>query len=668
MNFRLKSKKHIQQIAGLSAGLLIIVVLFWALAMKDWNRWDYQVLDFFYRQAVEKGAGPKISPHIVYLTISDRTYKSFGQNILDRHELARTNDILHDLGAKELIYDIIFARPTNPEADNELAYSLEKFGATSLPIGLAFADKARRFKWEQGSAYSVLNRKILKNPIEKGESYPFYATHALMQDDIFSTTARNSGHISAYCDSDGVFRHALMLIRVDDRYCPTLSLAAFLDSIRVPFESIIVEWGKHILIPQGGNNLLEQDIRIPIDERGRTFIPFTNEWGKGFKMMEAHKLQEFYGDENIRGNLIDFFEGNFVLVTDIAVGAADLGSTPLESDAPLVCIHASLLNGMLTNKFYGKWTSGQILTVLCIAVSLMFVATLFRSSLPLYLTGIIAIVGFPALTWIEFVQFMLFPIVSVMLSIFFVFFWLMIALKTVVVRERAFIKGAFAKYLPTEVVDRLLEEPERLKLGGEEQILTILFSDIVNFTAIAEKLPPQELVGLLNQYMTEMTAIVLECGGIIDKYQGDAIMAEFGAPFPIHDHADRAVMAGIKMQRRLGELQKIWALHGFPEICCRIGINTGSVIIGNMGSKQVFDYTVIGDAVNLAARLEGANKEFDTFLMISEFTLASLSPGRFKTRYLDNVVVKGKSRAVKVYEVIDENVYDHSSLTHTTTV
>jgi adenylate cyclase len=151
-----------------------------------------------------------------------------------------------------------------------------------------------------------------------------------------------------------------------------------------------------------------------------------------------------------------------------------------------------------------------------------------------------------------------------------------------------------------------------------------------------------------------MTNIVLEEGGIIDKFEGDAVMAEFGAPLPTNDHADKAVLTGIKMQRRLKELRKEWLSRGLPKIEARVGINTGSMVIGNMGSKQVFDYTVMGDAVNLASRLEGANKPYGTFLMISEYTLEYLTPDRFRVRLLDVIKVKGKSEAVKVYEVYGE--------------
>jgi adenylate cyclase len=165
---------------------------------------------------------------------------------------------------------------------------------------------------------------------------------------------------------------------------------------------------------------------------------------------------------------------------------------------------------------------------------------------------------------------------------------------------------------------------------------------------------PSELVSLLNEYLSEMTTIILAQGGIIDKFEGDAIMAEFGAPLALPDHADRAVRAGLMMLRRLGALRQQWAHRGLPPLHCRVGINTGRAIIGNMGSQQVFDYTVLGDAVNLASRLEGINKLYRTNLMISEFTYDQLSPHLFRVRVVDLVQVKGKSQAVKIFEVYGE--------------
>lgn len=239
-------------------------------------------------------------------------------------------------------------------------------------------------------------------------------------------------------------------------------------------------------------------------------------------------------------------------------------------------------------------------------------------------------------------------------SFLLIFVGLVIELQIAISRDQAFIRKAFSKYVPEKVINELLAHPELLKLGREERELSVLFSDVENFTTISEKMSPTLLVSVLNEYLTEMTNIILAEGGIIDKYQGDGIMAEFGAPIPALNHADMAVRAGLKMQCRLRELRDVWKAKGLSELRCRIGINTGPMVIGNMGSHQVFDYTVLGDSVNLASRLEGANKKYHTFLMISEFTYKQLTPGLFRTRVLDVIKVKGRSKAVKVYEVYGE--------------
>jgi len=206
----------------------------------------------------------------------------------------------------------------------------------------------------------------------------------------------------------------------------------------------------------------------------------------------------------------------------------------------------------------------------------------------------------------------------------------------------------------------LLAHPDMLKVGGEKRELSVLFSDISGFTTISETMEVSDLAALLHEYLTEMTEIILEEGGIIDKFEGDSIMAEFGAPLPLPDHADRAVRSGIRMQVRLKELREDWRKRELPALHCRVGVNTGSMIVGNMGTDRIFDYTVLGDAVNLAARLEGANKFYDTGLMISEATHSQLTPDAFRTRVLDIIKVKGKDQAVRVYEVIGEASEDIS--------
>ena len=217
--------------------------------------------------------------------------------------------------------------------------------------------------------------------------------------------------------------------------------------------------------------------------------------------------------------------------------------------------------------------------------------------------------------------------------------------------EKKVIKGAFSHYVPEKVVAALLENPEKLQLGGELQEVSVMFSDVAGFTSISEKLTPAQLVHLLNDYLTEMTDIVLQNDGIIDKYEGDAIMAEFGVPVHYDNHPYMACKTALEMQRKLKDMREFWKKQNKPMLKARIGINTGEVIVGNMGSRDVFDYTVMGDHVNLGSRLEGANKFYGTKIMISEFTYEHVKD-QFYTRPLDLIKVKGKDKPINVYELI----------------
>jgi len=216
-------------------------------------------------------------------------------------------------------------------------------------------------------------------------------------------------------------------------------------------------------------------------------------------------------------------------------------------------------------------------------------------------------------------------------------------------RQKRFIKGAFKQYLSPIVIEKLMADPDRLTLGGEEKVLSIFFSDIQGFTSISEKLSPTELTGLLNGYLTAMTDIILETGGTIDKYEGDAIIAFWNAPLELADHAERAVRAALQCQAKLAAMRADLKARYGSEIFVRIGINTGPVVVGNMGSNQRFDYTFLGDAGNLAARLEGINKQFGTFLMISQNTRQAIG-NTFPVRELSRVRVVGKSEPITIYE------------------
>ncbi|MBI4539223.1 MAG: CHASE2 domain-containing protein, partial [Gemmatimonadetes bacterium] len=221
-------------------------------------------------------------------------------------------------------------------------------------------------------------------------------------------------------------------------------------------------------------------------------------------------------------------------------------------------------------------------------------------------------------------------------------------------KEKRFIRSAFGKYVSPQVVAEIADRPEMLRLGGAKRELTLLFSDLAGFTNLSENMDPEHLVSLLNEYLDDMTRIVLKEGGTLDKYIGDAIMAFWNAPKEQPDHADRGLRCAIRMQHRLAELNRRWLKQGRADgtLQVRIGINTGVAVVGNVGGTERFDFSAIGDSVNLAARLEPANKTYGTLVMASEFTVRVATFEAYRMRELDYIAVKGKSRPVRVYEVI----------------
>ncbi|MDI6807682.1 MAG: CHASE2 domain-containing protein [Candidatus Eisenbacteria bacterium] len=357
------------------------------------------------------------------------------------------------------------------------------------------------------------------------------------------------------------------------------------------------------------------------------------------------------------------FRDKIVLIGVSLLEAHDLVLTPFykgrggsKSYMPGVEMHANALRTVLDGKFIRAPGGGKGLAYvpLYLAISLLTIFLTRRTKKPtlglLVLVvlsmgvGVSAIVLFSKkLIWVN--------VMAPEITIFAANCSTIIEMFVEEQKDKRFIKSAFQHYLPKTVMTELFKNPELLALGGEEREISILFTDIAGFTTISESLGPSELSARLNEYLSRMTDVIFEFDGTLDKYQGDAIMAEFGAPIPTDKHPLNACRCALKMKSALREMCREWENAGKIPFRNRTGINSGRAVVGNMGSSVLFDYTAIGDSVNLASRLEGANKEYGTDLLISEMTYLRVKD-EVDVRELDEVRVKGKKLPIKIYELL----------------
>lgn len=336
-----------------------------------------------------------------------------------------------------------------------------------------------------------------------------------------------------------------------------------------------------------------------------------------------------------------------------ATGTQDIGVTPLDNMYWMVGSYPTIINTLAQGRFI---TRLPVLATMGLVLALALALSLFihgRSAKLSYagIAAAIVLVNGAAILAFSYAYLWL-DMVSLNLALILPALVIMVAKFAGEEQSRRFIHGAFSKYLSTDVIKQIIANPDALKLGGESREISIFFSDIAGFSGISEKLTPEQLVQLLNEYLSEMTDIIMENRGTVDKYEGDAIMAFWGAPLHFDDHAYQACLSAVNMQRKLEELRAFWRKEGRHELRVRMGINSGLAVAGNMGSRTRMNYTVMGDAVNLASRLEGANKPYGTYAMVSDNTYAAVK-NQFRFRELDKIRVVGKSVPITVYELLE---------------
>ncbi|MGB9004447.1 MAG: adenylate/guanylate cyclase domain-containing protein [Candidatus Aminicenantales bacterium] len=538
--------------------------------------------------------------------------------------------------AKAVFLDLILSEPSayGEEDDRDLARAMSEAGNVFLPIFLS-KDKEpetglRRARAAQ--AYTLLHRFKEMRPFPAQAADP--AASASLCLDVLFESAREVGNVRFDPDSDGVFRRLPLLFRYRDLIVPGLPLAVAEFAASQPLDLR----------------------RVPLDRTGRLVINYHGPTGTYRAYPLAAVINSWAMMEEGRKPQIDpaEFRNKIVLVGCSAPGLYDLRPTPLSAVSPGTEIQATVIDNLLHRDFIR--VTPPILSILLILLfSLLTGAavSLLRKTghiviflvLGLSLPGLASLVAYWQGLWLEFVA----PELAVLVS----FIGAALLNYRTEGRQRRFIKNVFRYYLSPHVIDGILANPSLLRLGGEKRTISSFFSDVQGFTSISENLTPEELVALLNAYLSEMTDIILDTGGTLDKYEGDAIIAFWNAPLEQPDHAQRACRAALRCQARLGELRAVFKAKYGREVRMRIGLNSGEAVVGNMGSKNRFDYTAMGDTINLAARLEGACKQYGIGLLAGEETVSRAGEA-VVCREVDVIRVVGKKKSVKVFELIGE--------------
>jgi adenylate cyclase len=471
------------------------------------------------------------------------------------------------------------------------------------------------------------------------------------------------GNVTGWPDSDGIFRRANLFSVFDGKAVPGLSAASLL----------AVGYDQSITYNEKERHIEWDNWTIPVDRRGRSILHFRGDLDRYIPYF-AHEIlisKEAYetGKTEELGNAYlppEDFAGKYVFFGYYAQGLFDTASTPISSLYPGVGMHITMLDNILRGDFIRPSSLLFDGMLILAAVLLVTVLTLFSNRIPVVVgTLVIIIVGLTGFAFGAYhFENLWVPLTAPLVGALLAFFTATLYNYATEGSQRRFIKSAFSQYLSPLVIDQLVANPSLLNLGGLRREISIFFSDVQGFTTISEKFKddPPKLTELLNDYLSFMTDTILDSGGTIDKYEGDAIIAFWNAPLSFEDHAARAIQASLACQHRLAERQAFFEEKFGVRLLTRIGLNTGYAVVGNMGSSKRFDYTMLGDAVNLAARLEGLNKQFGTYLMCTEetFNRARGAAEKQKTgsgffgRKLAQVAVVGKKEAVTVYEPMPE--------------
>lgn len=605
----------------------------------------------------------------VLVAIDDESLQKINSWPIPRENYAILINNLKKYGAKVIAFDVMFPEPVKAcsdiSPDDIFSNSINEFQSEeNKRVIMAYTIQ----KYQKGNpdffqeTPPELYSQMVDNRLDN-ENITFTAQaierHTYPIQKLLDTES-DMAYLNMEEDADGVFRHYQLVANVDNLFFPSLGFKAYLN---------YSETNPQIKVDQFALGTMEINGKtLFINPKGETKVKWLGDADK-FDVIPLYRVLEGKDydvtETVIKGDLVQnvkkrielekVFKDKIVFIGSTATGAHDLRNTSINSKLPGVFVHMNLVNMLHTQNFFKPLNDSIIHTLyILVAGLIILITTMFFGKAILDLIILISI-SFLAY-YLDYNYYILEGYELRLAAVYFAFIstysWVTFLNFNQASVEKKQIKGAFSRYVAPAIVNDMLENPDKLKVGGEKRDITCLFSDVRDFTSISEKLTATELALALNRYMGAMTDVVFETNGTLDKYIGDAIVAFWGAPIDIGDHVNQAMEAAVKMLEILPNINHEFEKKGLPEFKIGLGLNSGECSVGNMGSDQIFAYTALGDNMNLGARLESLCKHYGAQILISEFTYDRMDKNRFQSRLIDKVKVKGKTQPVGVYEVL----------------
>jgi adenylate cyclase len=599
----------------------------------------------------------KKDDRLVLAAIDDKSLTKIGRWPWPRTQMVKLVDKLHHYGAKVVAFDIFFSEPevacNAASPDLLLADSLKNFQSTPgnkiiLPYSVA---KREEGKIDEEVYFKEAPDQLLNFMMDTRQTEGSNLQEYLAEKNVYPIAALANAdvaiaHIEAEADADGVFRHYPITANVGSIYLPSFAVLAY-----------EMFSGDHTVV-----NIPSTETAFLKTKKGNLYINYSGEskirWIGGLDHFPTVSVYDILTSPDNDPENMRLFKNKLVFVGSTAFGANDLRNTPVDPILPGIVFHMNMVHMLLDGKFLvSEFQSTKISWIMLLGGSALIITVMLLGNAILDFFAVFLIIA--GLFYLD--AYYLIPkgynnrLFFCLFSVLSCYSWSTFLHFYASNKEKKKIKGTFSRYLAPSIVNDLLKNPEKVRLGGEKKNITVFFSDVRDFTSISEKLTPEQLTLCLNKYMTMMTDTLFEHNGTLDKYIGDAMVAYWGAPVDLENHPYWAVKGAIAMIEKLPAVNEEFIRDGFPMFKHGIGLNTGECSVGNMGSNQIFSYTALGDNMNLGARLESLCKFYGVQLNISEYTKNSIPENlakEFTFRTLDKVKVKGKENSVTIYEVL----------------